>query len=421
MIEFVNVTKKFSYRGHPIAAVSELTMSVPDGGIVALVGPNGAGKTTVLRMLTTVMKPTEGRITVQGFDTRTRAQAVRKMIGYVPQSGSVTTGSRVREELVFHGALMGMTAAKARARANELIENFDLREQAERQIQQLSGGQRRRVNLALALMHWPQVVIFDEPTVGLDPLSRAHLWESIHALRESFGITVVMSTHYLEEAAALADQIVLIDHGTMIAADTPEVTSYDIFVPGLLVQLVLFGAAFSGLSTVTEWRSGELERVLATPAPRIALLGGRVLRDVVVMIIQSILLIAAAFTLGVRHNIGTLALMLVLVGVLTVAIASMSYLFALTAKSEQALAQLANGILLPVTLLAGIMLPMSVAPQWLRSVSRFNPLTYIVDAARSLFDPTQPAWHTWLGFAVATVLAVALFFLAHRKMSSDNQ
>lgn len=202
---------------------------------------------------------------------------------------------------------------------------------------------------------------------------------------------------------------------------TPAVTSYDIFVPGLLVQLVLFGAAFSGLSTVTEWRSGELERVLATPAPRIALLGGRVLRDVVVMIIQSILLIAAAFTLGVRQNIGTLALMLVLVGVLTVAIASMSYLFALTTKSEQALAQLANGILLPVTLLAGIMLPMSVAPQWLRSVSRFNPLTYIVDAARSLFDPAQPVWHTWLGFAVATVLAVALFFLAHRKMSSDNQ
>lgn len=221
MIDFVNVTKKFTYRGHPIAAVSELTMTVPDGGIVALVGPNGAGKTTVLRMLTTVMKPTEGRITVQGFDTRTRAQAVRKMIGYVPQSGSVTTGSRVREELVFHGALMGMTAAKARARANDLIENFDLREQAERQIQQLSGGQRRRVNLALALMHWPQVVIFDEPTVGLDPLSRAQLWESIHALRESFGVTVVMSTHYLEEAAALADQVALIDHGTMIATDTP--------------------------------------------------------------------------------------------------------------------------------------------------------------------------------------------------------
>lgn len=201
----------------------------------------------------------------------------------------------------------------------------------------------------------------------------------------------------------------------------PGVTSYDIFVPGLLVQLVLFGAAFVGLSTIAEWRSGELERTLATPASRCALLGGRVLRDVVVMVAESVLLLIAAFTLGLRQSVGSLVLLVLLIALLTVAVASMSYLFALTTKAEQALAGMANGLLLPIVLLAGIMLPMSLAPHWLFVLSRFNPLSYVVDGARALFGVDASAGRLWLAYGVVVALAALLFGLAHRKMNSDNQ
>ena len=236
----------------------------------------------------------------------------------------------------------------------------------------------------------------------------------------------VIRNPYLVAAGVIQPLLYLYLFGPLLTSLSPlnhgsGMTSYDIFVPALLIQLVLFGAAFVGLSTISEWRSGELERILATPASRYALLGGRVLCDVVVMVVQAIILIAAALTLGVRQNLGTLASIIALVAILTVAVSSMSYLFALTTKSEQALAGIANGLLLPAVLLAGIMLPMSLAPDWLRVASRFNPLTYVVDGARALFVPTQPGWHIWLGFAVATLLAVTLFWLAHRKMSSDNQ
>ena len=221
MIQFTNVSKQFSYRGRSIAVVSELTLTIARGTIQAVVGPNGAGKTTALRMLTTVMQPTTGNITVQGLDTRTQAQQIRSLIGYVPQQGSVTGNSRVEEELIFQGALLGMTSAHAQARAKELLEIFDLGEHAIRHVQHLSGGQKRRVDLALALMHSPQVLVLDEPTVGLDPQSRAHLWERIRDLVASFDITVALTTHYLEEAAELADRIALIDRGSLIAEGTP--------------------------------------------------------------------------------------------------------------------------------------------------------------------------------------------------------
>lgn len=160
---------------------------------------------------------------------------------------------------------------------------------------------------------------------------------------------------------------------TSIAPLNPAsgVTSYDVFVPGILIQLVLFGAAFVGLSTITEWRSGELERVLATPASRFALLAGRILRDVAALVIEGILLIAAAYTLGLRQPVGSLMVVLLTIAILTAAIASMSYLFALITKSEEALSGILNGILLPLVLLGGLILPMSLAPKWLYTVSRF--------------------------------------------------
>lgn len=220
MINLDTITKSFTYRGHHIPAVSELSLTVPEGEICALVGPNGAGKTTTLRMLTTLMRPTSGTITVHGRDTRRDAARVRGMLGYVPQRGSVSGEERVRDELIFQGALFGMSQARAAQRADELLTSCDLHDMAHRKAQQLSGGQKRRVDIALALMHSPSVLILDEPTVGLDPQSRAELAQQVTALRESLGVTVIMTTHYLDEAESLADRIVVIDHGTVIADAT---------------------------------------------------------------------------------------------------------------------------------------------------------------------------------------------------------
>jgi ABC-2 type transport system permease protein len=239
-------------------------------------------------------------------------------------------------------------------------------------------------------------------------------------------LRLTLSNPYVVMAGIAQPLLYLYLFGPLLTSIAPlnsssGVTSYDVFVPGILIQLVLFGAAFVGLSTITEWRSGELERVLATPASRFALLAGRILRDVVALVIEGIFLIAAAYTLGLRQPLSSLLLVLLIIAILTVAIASMSYLFALITKSEEALSGILNGILLPLTLLGGLLLPMSLAPKWLFTTSRFNPLSYIVDASRSTFTNDIGSWKVSLGLGVSAALAVVLFAMAHAKLSADQQ
>jgi ABC-2 type transport system ATP-binding protein len=221
MIELTDVTKTFNYRGQKTVAVDHLNLSILAGQIVGLVGPNGAGKTTTMRMLSTLSRPTSGSITVNGHDTTQDASAVRSRLGYVPQRGAVLPESRVIDELVFQGALFGMTRTAATARAESLIGSLELTGLENRKAQQLSGGQRRRVDIALGLMHTPTTVLLDEPTVGLDPQSRANLWQHIRTLRDDFGTTVILATHYLDEAERLTDRVAVIDHGKVIADGPP--------------------------------------------------------------------------------------------------------------------------------------------------------------------------------------------------------
>jgi ABC-2 type transport system ATP-binding protein len=217
------LSRTFTTKTGPVEAVKSIDITVAPGEIVGLLGPNGAGKTTTLRMLTTLLSPTDGTATVAGADLRTEPREVRRRIGYVAQIGATPSpGTRLGEELVTQARLQGMTKAAAQARLTELLPTLDLEGFAPRALSEMSGGQRRRFDIALGLMHSPKLIFLDEPTTGLDPQSRANLWQHISSLRTELGVTVVLTTHYLEEADVLCDRVMVMDHGTIVADDTPE-------------------------------------------------------------------------------------------------------------------------------------------------------------------------------------------------------
>lgn len=220
-----------------VQAVTGVDLDVAEGEIVGFLGPNGAGKTTTLRMLTTLLKPTAGTATVAGHDVAGDPVAVRRSIGYVSQSGSTAGVARAGEEVVDHALLYGIPAARATARGQQLFEQLELPGMWTRQPKTMSGGQRRRLDIVMGLIHDPTLVFLDEPTTGLDPQARANLWTHISALRSELGTTVFLTTHYLDEADALCDRILVIDHGEIVASDTPEALKQQ--VSGDLVELVL--------------------------------------------------------------------------------------------------------------------------------------------------------------------------------------
>ncbi|MFI7124670.1 ABC transporter ATP-binding protein [Nonomuraea sp. NPDC050153] len=204
-----------------VEAVKGVDLAVEPGEIVGFLGPNGAGKTTTMRMLTTLLRPTSGTATVAGHDLLGEAKEVRRRIGYVSQNGGVPPTSPLEGELALQGMLYGLSRARAEARTREALERLELTGLESKPGAALSGGQRRRFDIAFALLHDPVVLFLDEPTTGLDPQSRANLWDHIRSLRLEKGMTVFLTTHYLDEADALCDRIVIIDHGRIVAEGAP--------------------------------------------------------------------------------------------------------------------------------------------------------------------------------------------------------
>jgi ABC-2 type transport system ATP-binding protein len=221
MIEARGLARTFKNRRVVVEAVRGIDLEVAAGEIVGLLGPNGAGKTTTQRMLATLLVPTAGEATVAGCDLRRDPIGVRRQLGYVSQSGGTNPAAKVDEELVTQAQLYGMSRTAARARAVELRAMLDLAELGDRVIKTLSGGQRRRLDIALGLMHDPKLVFLDEPTTGLDPQTRANLWTHIRGLRDRREGTILLTTHYLEEADALCDRIMIMDAGKVVASGTP--------------------------------------------------------------------------------------------------------------------------------------------------------------------------------------------------------
>ena len=473
----------------------------------------------------------------------------------------------------------GLSRAEAERRGRALIDEIDLAGTWERQIKTLSGGQKRRVEIALGLINEPPLLFLDEPTAGLDPQARANLWQHILRLRDERSVTVFLTTHYLEEADALCDRMFVIDGGEIVARghargaqaqgvrrpgraaarrsgdaaatrrrrcslvegaasprgdgdlldvrvpdasralpallsalervgvslsgievrrpslddvflsltgrelrdaglppegglkmripcrDTrlvfarelrlslrnpvwviigitqpllylllfgpllkrisglhgfPHGNSWQVFVPGLLVQLGIFGALFVGFGLIAEIRNGVIERMRVTPAPRLALLSGRVLRDAVVLMVQSAVLIAAAFALRAARPARRDRARRLLVGAVGAAFAAASYALALLTRAEDSMASIVNSLAVPLLLLSGILLPMSLAPGWLRVIANINPVKHIVDGARALFHGQIGSGTVGLALLVAAALIAAGLTFGTRTFQRDS-
>ncbi|SEG72710.1 ABC-2 type transport system ATP-binding protein [Nonomuraea solani] len=220
MIHTRGLSRDFKVKKQVVTAVRGIDLDVEAGQLVAFLGPNGAGKSTTLRMLTTLLPPTSGTAEIAGHDVATDPAAVRARIGYVGQQNGAGENYLVRDELITQGRCYGLHAREAAARADELLDLLDLRPLAKRLPGTLSGGQRRRLDIALGLIHRPDLLFLDEPSTGLDPTSRAEIWRHILLLRETYGTTLFLTTHYLEEADNMAERVVIIDGGRIIADGT---------------------------------------------------------------------------------------------------------------------------------------------------------------------------------------------------------
>jgi ABC-2 type transport system ATP-binding protein len=218
IIEVKNLTKKFG----DFTAVNDVSFQVEKGGIFGFLGPNGAGKSTTIKMLTTLLHPTGGTVSIDGHDPVKEPDAVRHSFGIVFQDPSLDDDLTAAENMEFHGVLYGVPGKLRRDRTEELLKFVDLYDRKDSYVKEFSGGMKRRLEIARGLLHHPKIIFLDEPTLGLDPQTRNHMWEYLQKLNKDEGVTVFFTTHYMEEADRNAKHIAIIDHGKIIAEGTGE-------------------------------------------------------------------------------------------------------------------------------------------------------------------------------------------------------
>ncbi len=217
-VETSKITKHFD----DITAVNEVSIQVKPGELFGLLGPNGAGKTTLISMLSTMTEPSDGSAIVWGFDVKRQAEMVRQNIGVVFQDTTLDDRLTGRENLDLHGRLYGLDGKTRKKRIGDVLSLVELSERADALVKTYSGGMMRRLEIARGLMHHPRVLFLDEPTLGLDPQTRIHIWDYIKTLKKEESVTIMLTTHYMEEADKLCDRIAIIDHGEIVALDSPE-------------------------------------------------------------------------------------------------------------------------------------------------------------------------------------------------------
>lgn len=217
-IETRNLTKEFN----GLVAVNRVNLEIKEGELFGLLGPNGAGKTTLIHMLATILSPTAGKARVAGLDIQKDTDKVRAAIGIVFQDPSLDNRLTGLENLDFHGRMYGMSKARREERINEALELVGLKERANDLVQKYSGGMKRRLEMARGLIHHPKILFLDEPTLGLDPQTRRSIWDYVQKLNEEEKITMILTTHYIEEADYLCDRVGIIDHGKIVALGRPE-------------------------------------------------------------------------------------------------------------------------------------------------------------------------------------------------------
>ncbi len=216
-VEVQNLTKRFG----DFCAVDGLNFNVEHGEVFGLLGPNGAGKSTLLRMLTTLITPTSGAARIKGFDVVRSANDVRKSIGVIPQTMTSDLDLSAEENMIIYAKLYGMPREKRRRAIDDLLAAVDLTQWADKPLKMFSGGMRRRLEIARGLVHEPKIFFLDEPTTGLDPTSRIAVWEMLSRLKRERDLTIMVTTHYMDEADKLCDRIAIVDHGKLVALDSP--------------------------------------------------------------------------------------------------------------------------------------------------------------------------------------------------------
>ncbi len=249
-IDVRSIVKKFG----EFTAVNGISFAVDDGEIFGLLGPNGAGKSTLIRMLVTLLPPTDGTAVINGFDIRKQADGVRQSIGVIPQAMTSDLELSVEENLIIFAKLYGVPRQKRDRLIDELLESVELTKWRAAPVKNLSGGMRRRVEIARGLVHEPRIFFLDEPTTGLDPVSRVHVWEMLQRIKTQRDLTILITTHYMDEADKLCDRIAIVDHGELKALDSP--LKLKMSIPGKNV----IEASFAG-----DLRDGWTARLEALP------------------------------------------------------------------------------------------------------------------------------------------------------------
>jgi ABC-2 type transport system ATP-binding protein len=239
-IEVDNITKRFG----TFTAVDGISFSVAHGEIFGLLGPNGAGKSTLIRMMTTLIEPTSGTARVNGFDVIHSANDVRKSIGVIPQASTTDLDLSAEENLLIFAKLYGVPRERRMKVIHDLLDAVGLSQWGDKPVKTLSGGMRRRLEIARGLVHEPKVFFLDEPTTGLDPVSRVTVWEMIERLKKDRDLTILLTTHYMDEADNLCERIAIVDHGKLVALDTPFKLKNSI--PGSNIMEVTFSAIPEG-------------------------------------------------------------------------------------------------------------------------------------------------------------------------------
>ena len=243
----------FGHPAQPVRLFQDLTFDVNPGDRLALVGPNGAGKTTTVKILTTLATPDAGTAAVDGIDVIAAPARARRVIGVVGQRSGADPGATGRENLILQGHLYGMATKAAKARASELLDRFLLTEAAGRFVRTYSGGMQRRLDVALGLVHQPRVLFLDEPTTGLDPESRAAMWDEITSLATADQVTILLTTHYLDEADKLANRVAIVDKGRVVAEGAPQALKRELGAESLdEVYLHYAGRRYSDATRLAE-------------------------------------------------------------------------------------------------------------------------------------------------------------------------
>ena len=245
-IEVERITKCFG----SFCAVNELSFSVEHGEVFGLLGPNGAGKSTLIRILTTLFPPTSGSARVNGFDVANQAYQVRQSIGVIPQAMTSDSDLSAEENMIIFAKLYGVPRERRKRVTKELLQAVDLEHWMDKPVKQFSGGMRRRLEIARGLVHEPKIFFLDEPTTGLDPASRVAVWEMLSRLKKEHDLTILLTTHYMDEADKLCDRIAIVDHGKLVALDSP--LKLKASIPGTNILEVSFSRTPEGWSQTLE-------------------------------------------------------------------------------------------------------------------------------------------------------------------------